>query len=63
MARMGIYHLFSSRWISTLHYSTIRYPGKILELGTGTGEWAIGMGDKYLDADILEIDISPIQPL
>ena len=35
----------------------------IIDVGTGTGIWAIEMGDKYDSAQITGIDISPIQPL
>ncbi|KAL6883019.1 S-adenosyl-L-methionine-dependent methyltransferase [Trichoderma longibrachiatum] len=38
------------------------YPQKILDLGTGTGLWAIEMGDRYPGAEVLGIDLSPIQP-
>lgn len=34
----------------------------ILDIGTGTGIWAIEMGDQYPSADVLGIDLSPIQP-
>ncbi|EXJ82372.1 hypothetical protein A1O3_06185 [Capronia epimyces CBS 606.96] len=37
-------------------------PGRILDLGTGTGIWAIEMGDQFPDADVLGVDLSPIQP-
>ncbi|KAE8385368.1 S-adenosyl-L-methionine-dependent methyltransferase [Aspergillus alliaceus] len=35
---------------------------KVLDLGTGTGTWAIDMGDTYTSAEILGNDLSPIQP-
>ncbi|KAL9042880.1 MAG: hypothetical protein Q9180_000264 [Flavoplaca navasiana] len=35
---------------------------RILDIGTGTGIWAIEAGDKYPQAEILGNDISPIQP-
>ncbi|KAI1198321.1 S-adenosyl-L-methionine-dependent methyltransferase [Nemania serpens] len=38
------------------------HPLKILDLGTGTGIWAIEMADKYPSAEVLGIDLSPIQP-
>ncbi|KAI1630957.1 S-adenosyl-L-methionine-dependent methyltransferase [Biscogniauxia mediterranea] len=38
-------------------------PDKILDLGTGTGIWAIEMADKYPSAEVLGIDLSPIQPV
>ena len=32
-------------------------------MGTGTGIWAIEFADKYPPADVLGINLSPIQPL
>jgi len=37
-------------------------PLRILDLGTGTGIWAIEMADKYPTAEIIGTDLSPIQP-
>ncbi|KAI0968167.1 S-adenosyl-L-methionine-dependent methyltransferase [Xylaria arbuscula] len=37
-------------------------PKKVMDLATGIGLWAIEMGDRYPDANILGIDLSPIQP-
>ncbi|KAG6054346.1 hypothetical protein E4U32_006979 [Claviceps aff. humidiphila group G2b] len=38
------------------------HPQKILDIGTGTGIWAIEVGDKYPSAQVRGIDIAPIQP-
>lgn len=38
------------------------FSGKILDAGCGTGVWAINMGDKFPDAEIRGVDLSPIQP-
>lgn len=35
---------------------------RILDLGTGTGIWAIEMADEYPSADVTGNDLSPIQP-
>ncbi|KAK1993100.1 S-adenosyl-L-methionine-dependent methyltransferase [Colletotrichum falcatum] len=35
---------------------------RILDLGTGTGIWAIDMADEYPSAHIYGVDLSPIQP-
>ncbi|KAF5490165.1 Secondary metabolism regulator LAE1 [Colletotrichum fructicola] len=37
-------------------------PQKIIDIGTGTGKWAIEVGDLYPGASVLGIDLSPIQP-
>ncbi|KAG5955255.1 hypothetical protein E4U58_007165 [Claviceps cyperi] len=46
-----------------LHFAPIgNHPQEILDIGTGTGIWAIEMGDLFPSANILGIDLSPIQP-
>ncbi|KAH7402917.1 S-adenosyl-L-methionine-dependent methyltransferase [Pyrenochaeta sp. MPI-SDFR-AT-0127] len=35
---------------------------RILDLGTGTGIWAIDMADKYPNAEVLGVDIAATQP-
>jgi tRNA1(Val) A37 N6-methylase TrmN6 len=46
-----------------LHVAPIeKNPGKILDLGTGTGIWCIEMGDEYPSAEIVGTDLSKIQP-
>ncbi|KAH6689653.1 S-adenosyl-L-methionine-dependent methyltransferase [Plectosphaerella plurivora] len=35
---------------------------KILDIGTGTGIWAIEMGELYPGAEVLGNDLSPVQP-
>lgn len=37
-------------------------PQKVLDVGTGTGIWAIDFADQYPSAHIIGTDISPIQP-
>ncbi|KAG6076340.1 hypothetical protein E4U31_003495 [Claviceps sp. LM219 group G6] len=38
------------------------HPQKILDIGTGTGIWAIDVGDRYPSAKVRGVDIAPIQP-
>lgn len=45
-----------------LFLSPIKNPKTILDQGTGTGVWAIDVGDAYPAAQVYGIDISPIQP-
>ncbi|KAI8658029.1 hypothetical protein NCS57_01183400 [Fusarium keratoplasticum] len=37
-------------------------PSRVLDLGTGTGLWAIDFGDEHPEAEIIGVDLSPIQP-
>ena len=37
-------------------------PQKVLDLGTGTGIWAIDFADMFPSADVVGTDLSPIQP-
>jgi len=37
-------------------------PSKVLDIGTGTGIWAIELGDDHPNADIIGTDLSPTQP-
>ncbi|KAH7128027.1 S-adenosyl-L-methionine-dependent methyltransferase [Dactylonectria estremocensis] len=45
-----------------LHFAPLHNPQSVLDIGTGTGIWAVDMGDEYPEADVLGIDLSPIQP-
>ncbi|KAF5499740.1 Secondary metabolism regulator LAE1 [Colletotrichum fructicola] len=37
-------------------------PHHVLDVGTGTGIWAIDFADTYPSAEVIGVDISPIQP-
>ncbi|KAL7963415.1 S-adenosyl-L-methionine-dependent methyltransferase [Trichoderma compactum] len=37
-------------------------PGRILDIATGTGDWAVSMGDRFPNAIVTATDLSPIQP-
>lgn len=37
-------------------------PKMILDVATGTGEWAIQMGDSFPHSQVIATDLSPIQP-
>ncbi|GKT55105.1 methyltransferase domain-containing protein [Colletotrichum tofieldiae] len=36
--------------------------GRVLDIGTGTGIWAMQFGDDHPEADVLGVDLSAIQP-
>jgi hypothetical protein len=37
-------------------------PVNILDIATGTGDWAIKMGDLFPETEVVATDLSPIQP-
>lgn len=45
-------------YLSPLHDD----PQKILDIGTGTGIWAIDMAEKFPSAEVIGTDIAPVQP-
>ena len=45
-----------------LHHCPLMNPERIIDLGTGTGQWVIEMADKYPNAEVTGTDLSPIQP-
>ncbi|KAH0442716.1 methyltransferase domain-containing protein [Colletotrichum camelliae] len=57
---LALTELFNGR----LHFAPINEestPRRILDVGTGTGAWAMDMGDSYPEARIIGVDLSPIQ--
>ncbi|KAF4925411.1 Secondary metabolism regulator LAE1 [Colletotrichum viniferum] len=37
-------------------------PGRVLDLGTGTGIWAMDYGDEHPGSEVIGVDLSPTQP-
>ncbi len=56
------HHLLTVLFGGKLHLAPLNEPKKILDLGTGTGIWAIDMADLYPDATVIGTDLSPVQP-
>ncbi|XXH05903.1 hypothetical protein Hte_012345 [Hypoxylon texense] len=61
--REAMKHNMVRQLCQQLHFAPIGDgPQEILDVGTGTGIWAIEIGDTYPCANVLGIDLSPIQP-
>lgn len=54
--------LFGGRWYLAPITANGSSPRRILDVGTGTGIWALEMGDRFPEARVYGIDLSPIQP-
>ncbi|EWC47626.1 hypothetical protein DRE_03246 [Drechslerella stenobrocha 248] len=62
--QMDLFHqVYSLRLNGRPHLAPITpSPRRILDVGTGTGIWALEVGDIYPSASVVGNDISPIQP-
>ncbi|KAF2636676.1 S-adenosyl-L-methionine-dependent methyltransferase [Massarina eburnea CBS 473.64] len=56
------HHMYLLTLDRKLHLAPINNPQRILDVGTGTGIWAIDMADQYPGAMVIGTDLSPIQP-
>ena len=59
------HHLFTLTFDGALFICPMAKEKKIhrvLDVGTGTGIWAINFADEHSEAEVLGIDLSPIQP-
>lgn len=46
-----------------LHLAPLKDPQNALDVGTGTGIWAMDFADEYPSAEVIGTDLSPIQPV
>lgn len=42
--------------------SPVKDPKRVVDLGTGTGIWALEFADEFPQCDVLGNDLSPVQP-
>jgi SAM-dependent methyltransferase len=57
------HHIFTLTLDGRLFLAPIKSdPHRVLDLGTGTGIWAIDFADQFHSASVIATDLSPIQP-
>lgn len=56
------HHIFLLLLDGELYLAPVIDPQRILDLGTGTGIWAIEVADRYPSASVIGTDLSPVQP-
>lgn len=56
------HHLFNLCFKDKLFFAPIQNPRHTLDIGTGTGIWAMDFADEYPDCQVVGTDLSPIQP-
>jgi SAM-dependent methyltransferase len=57
-----LHEIFKKIFNHRLTSVPLHNPTKILDIGTGTGEWAMDMGDEFPNAEVIGTDIAKIQP-
>lgn len=59
-----MHHIFNMTLGGKLHLAPIgNSPQRVLDVGTGTGIWAIDFADLHPSAEVIGLDLSPIQPI
>ncbi|PYH85171.1 methyltransferase [Aspergillus uvarum CBS 121591] len=56
------HHIYSMLLKGELHRAPVQNPARVLDLGTGTGIWAIDFADANTGSEVIGNDLSPIQP-
>lgn len=56
------HHIFKLILNGELYRAPIENPQSVLDIGTGTGLWAIDLAEQFPAAEVLGFDLSPIQP-
>ncbi|OJJ79327.1 class I SAM-dependent methyltransferase [Aspergillus glaucus CBS 516.65] len=56
------HHIYKMLFRGALYRAPIDEPRRVLDIGTGTGIWAIDFADEHPESEVIGNDLSPIQP-
>ncbi|KAL4791496.1 S-adenosyl-L-methionine-dependent methyltransferase [Aspergillus venezuelensis] len=56
------HHIYRMLLKGELNRAPIKNPARVLDIGTGTGIWAIDFADEHPETEVIGNDLSPIQP-
>nr|POE74527.1 putative methyltransferase tdie [Quercus suber] len=56
------HHILQLTYGNNLHFAPLNNPKHAIDVGTGTGIWAVDFADEYPDCQVIGIDLSPGQP-
>ncbi|OJJ42513.1 hypothetical protein ASPZODRAFT_1313209 [Penicilliopsis zonata CBS 506.65] len=57
-----LHHVYSMVLDGELNLAPVKNPQRVLDIGTGTGIWAMDFADQHPSAKVIGNDLSPIQP-
>ncbi|KAE8405888.1 S-adenosyl-L-methionine-dependent methyltransferase [Aspergillus pseudonomiae] len=57
-----LHYIYSLILDGEIHVAPIKNAQRVLDIGTGTGIWAIDFADQYASSEVMGNDLSPIQP-
>lgn len=60
--RLDFQHFFLKGILQTNHLAAITHPSALLDVGSGTGRWAIEMAQEFPNARVTGVDITPSVP-
>ncbi|KAE8354307.1 S-adenosyl-L-methionine-dependent methyltransferase [Aspergillus coremiiformis] len=56
-----LHHIYTLILDGEVHIAPIKPPQRVLDLGAGTGIWAVGFADQYPSSEVVGNDLSSIQ--
>lgn len=56
------HHILRMTYGNRLYFAPVKDPRRCIDIGTGTGIWAVDFADDHPECEVTGIDLSPGQP-